>query len=237
MALRNQPYFPLYVQDYLTDEKLNSCSASAQGVYIKILCILHKQDIYGTILLKQKDKQNLSIIENFALKLAKLLPFDEATILNALNELVDEKVLTIDGDTIYQRRMVKDGKISEERSKAAKKGGGNPNLYKQTPKQSSKQTDKQNTEYEIEFENEIVNENKKRKLNTVNYTEKFSKLWKVYNKGSKFSAFKQWKLLGLENDDEVLDKISTHVIGYMQRTEKTYRKDLERYLSSRLWEQ
>ena len=59
MSLRNQPYFPLYVQDFLTDEKLNCCSASSQGVYIKIMCLLHKSEVYGELMLKQKDKQNI----------------------------------------------------------------------------------------------------------------------------------------------------------------------------------
>ena len=161
MALRNQPYFPLYVQDYLTDEKLNSCSAASQGVYIKIMCILHKQETYGELLFKQKDKQTDKQILNFALKFAKLLPFDTETIFNALVELVDEGVLTIDGDKIYQKRMVKDGYISSERSKSGKKGGGNPNLFKQNPKQTFKQKDKQNPENEIEYENEDEDEKEK----------------------------------------------------------------------------
>jgi len=47
MALRDQPYLPLYVQDFLTDEKLMECSAETTGVYIRLLCILHKQKEYG----------------------------------------------------------------------------------------------------------------------------------------------------------------------------------------------
>jgi len=39
--------------------------------------------------------------------------------------------------------MVKDGKISLDRSLAAKKGGGNPILFKQKDKQGNKQGDKQ----------------------------------------------------------------------------------------------
>ncbi len=148
MALRDQPYFPLYVQDFLTDEKLNCCSAATQGVYIKILCILHKQEEYGCILFKQKDKQTDDKLKNFALKFAKLLPFDSDTIHDALIELVDEGVLIIDGDKLYQKRMVKDGKISLSRSMAGKTGGGNPILFKQK--------DKQNTENETENENEDI---------------------------------------------------------------------------------
>ena len=187
MALRDQPYIPLYVQDFLTDEKLNSCDASSQGVYIKIMCILHKQETYGCILLKQKDKQNSSMIKNFALKFAKLLPFDTETVENALNELVEEEVLCIDNDTIYQRRMVKDGNTSFERSKAAKKGGGNPNLFKQTSKQKDKQITED--EYEYENENETVNKDENKKENRVVIfpfdSENFKKYWDYWKEYKK----------------------------------------------------
>ncbi|HNB31675.1 MAG TPA: hypothetical protein PLD32_13180 [Saprospiraceae bacterium] len=164
MSLRNQPYFPLYVQDFLTDEKLNCCSASSQGVYIKIMCLLHKSEVYGELMLKQKDKQNKSTIKNFAVKLSRLLPFDNETIDTALIELLEEGVLCIEGDVLYQKRMRKDGEISELRSKSAKSGGGNPalktnkkdDLHKQNSKQNKEQKDKQNTEYEIEYEFESV---------------------------------------------------------------------------------
>jgi len=141
MALRDQPYLPLYVQDYLTDEKLNMCTASTQGIYIKIMCIFHKSETYGGILLKQKDKQNENICLNFALKFAKLLPFDLREIKNAITELLDEKVLLIDGDFLYQKRMVKDNNISEKRSLSGSNGGKKTqsktkNLLKQKVKQN-----------------------------------------------------------------------------------------------------
>ena len=67
MALRDQPYLPLYIQDIMTDEELNECSASTHGIYIKgIICLMHKSKAYGKILLKQKYKQNKSISLNFA---------------------------------------------------------------------------------------------------------------------------------------------------------------------------
>ena len=104
MALRNQPYIPLYIQDYLTDEKLNMCSLKSQGVYVKIMCILHKQKEYGALLLKQKDKQNESKCLNFALKLARLLPVTISDLDEAIQELVDEDVLQIAGDELQQNR-------------------------------------------------------------------------------------------------------------------------------------
>jgi len=159
LALRNQPYFPLYVQDYLTDEKLNMCSASSQGVYIKIMCIMHKSKNYGTILLKQKDKQSINQTKNFVSKLVKLLPFDYDTIYNALIELIEEEVLYIEEDNLCQKRMIKDNNLSLIRSNAGKKGG-NPNLKKHNLlKQKDKQIteDENDIEDEVDYENEVIN--------------------------------------------------------------------------------
>lgn len=125
MALRNQPYLPLYIQDVLTDEKLIECSAESHGVYFLLLCILHKQENYGLLCLKEKYKQNQSKEFEFACMLSKQMPFTEQTIHKALIELVSEKVIHIDGDTMYQKRMVKDGEISVIRSESGKKGGSN----------------------------------------------------------------------------------------------------------------
>ena len=72
MALRDQPYIPLYVQDFMTDEKLSECSAESTGVYIRAMCIMHKSQEYGTVLLKQKDKQTHN--KNFAVK-CRLMPY------------------------------------------------------------------------------------------------------------------------------------------------------------------
>jgi uncharacterized protein YdaU (DUF1376 family) len=123
MALRDQPYIPLYVQDFLTDEKLMECSASTTGIYIKIMCVMHKSEEYGTILLKQKDKQSDNQIKNFASKIAKYLPYSIGEITEGITELVNEKVLQIDGDKLLQKRMVKDNTLSIARAKAGKKGG------------------------------------------------------------------------------------------------------------------
>jgi len=123
MALRNQPYLPLYVQDFLTDEKLIECSAESNGVYIRIMCVMHKSKEYGTILLQQKDQQDSKQINNFAAKLLKHLPYDLEVIKNGLEELIFEDVLQIDGDKLLQKRMIRDNDISIKRSKAGSRGG------------------------------------------------------------------------------------------------------------------
>jgi hypothetical protein len=123
MALRNQPYMPLYVQDVLSDEKLVECSAESHGVYFRLLCILHKQDDYGKLYLKAKYKQNESKIKSFAILLSKPLPFTVEVIENSLTELIEEKVLFIDGDFLCQKRMIRDYEISQLRAGAGSKGG------------------------------------------------------------------------------------------------------------------
>ena len=123
MALRNQPYLPLYVKDFLTNESLAECSAESTGVYIRLMCLMHKSQEYGVILLKQKDKQTGKQISDFALKLARQMPYEVEIVERSLSELIEEDVLTVDGDKLIQRRMVKDEKLSNIRALAGSKGG------------------------------------------------------------------------------------------------------------------
>ena len=154
MSRREQPYIPLYAQDFLTDEKLRECSASSVGVYIMLMCVMHKQEEYGTIILRQKDRQGGDIIDDFAAKLAKHLPFNVSVIGNALRELLDEDVIQMDGDRLLQKRMVRDADISKKRSVAGRKGSTAvlekarsppiPNLPQQSRRQIPRQTVWQN---------------------------------------------------------------------------------------------
>ena len=164
MALRNSPYLPLYVQDFLTDEKLADCSASANGVYIRLMCILHKSEHYGKILLKQKYKQNENMCLNFASMLVRQMPYSMYEIHDGLEELLENKIIEIDGDYLFQKRMVKDGELSEKRAVAGQKGGKKAYgfcLSKYQSKTQSKIISKieANSENENENENDIDNDN------------------------------------------------------------------------------
>lgn len=123
MPLRNQPYLPLFIKDFLTDEKLVECSASATGVYIRLMCLMHKSEQYGKILLKQKYKQSEQQVLNFATQFANQMPYKFAEIADALGELLVENVLQMSGDVLSQKRMVRDGEISDIRSSSGKVGG------------------------------------------------------------------------------------------------------------------
>lgn len=123
MALRNQPYIPLYIQDFLTDEKLINCSAATNGVFIRLLCIMHKSERYGTIEIKAKYKQTKNNIKDVSEILRRSMPFRYEEIESAITELIEENVCYFDGDFLCQRRMMKDGMLSEKRAVAGTVGG------------------------------------------------------------------------------------------------------------------
>ncbi|HUM52289.1 MAG TPA: hypothetical protein PK431_10755 [Chitinophagales bacterium] len=165
MALRDQPYLPLYIQDIMTDEKLNECCAATHGVYIKgIMCLMHKSETYGKILLRQKYKQNESKELNFATMFANHLPYTVDIIFAALVELIREDVCQFEGDYLVQKRMVKDGELSIIRSLSGKKGG---KATKEIHKDFAVAKNEANTEYENtnEIENTVIHNLPINKLN------------------------------------------------------------------------
>lgn len=182
MTLREQPYLPLYVQDFLCDEKLANCSAAATGVYIRLMCLLHKSEFYGRFILSESDKrkakskqtekqttkQSIKQIESnafvFAFKLQRFMPYQSDEIANALIELEEEGVITIDENEITQKRMVRDGELSKKRSLSGGLGGKakkkeKQNKSKEGSKIESKEESKNkaNAENEYEYENEYIN--------------------------------------------------------------------------------
>lgn len=156
MALRDQPYIPLYVDDFISDEKLRLCSAEAHGVYTLILLNMHKMDEYGVIKLSRRDKKSDSQIINFASLLLALLPFEFDVIERSLDELVDRGVLTINGDTLYQKRMRNDGKLSETRAQAGSKGGKTKAKRKQNESKTPSKSEAKNEQNPVIV---IVNDN------------------------------------------------------------------------------
>ena len=81
---------------------------------------------------------------------------------------------------------------------------------------------------------EDENENKDTYKDNIDIETKFENFWKFYErKGSKQEA----KKLFLKLTDDELEKIKVHVKAYKEATpERKFRKDAERYLSNRLWE-
>lgn len=120
-SLRNSPYLPLYVDAFISDEKLNECSAAACGVYIRILCLMHKSEEYGRIVIPSSEGPH-RLLDEFSGKLSRNMPFGYDTIRDAVSELLDAGVLFIDGLSLCQKRMIRDAKLSEKRSNSGRLG-------------------------------------------------------------------------------------------------------------------
>ena len=123
MALTDNPYMPLYVKDWQTSNKLKMCSLEAHGLLINILCLMHRENKYGRILLRQKFNVCSSNALAFCSQLAVLLPFTAEQMEGPLNELLEEGVLKIDGKYLVSEKLEALALLSEKRSKAGKKGG------------------------------------------------------------------------------------------------------------------
>jgi hypothetical protein len=207
MARKDKPYLPLYVQDFMTDERLVECSALATGVYIRVMCIMHKSEQYGTILLKQKDKQNIKQIENFCLKLAKQLPYEYDVILTGLEELIAEGCLQIEGDLLIQKRMVSDHELSLKRSNSGSIGGKNSRKGEHIENNFAQANSQANVEANTDNEIEIKELGSERVKDVANEVWK-DQIWKeqiCMGLGMKMDELQKW--LAMFNSSIASDKV------------------------------
>ena len=105
------------VDAFVSDEKLNECSASANGVYIRVLCLMHKSEEYGKVRMHGAKE-----VCEMAERLSRHLPYPVDTIASGLDELLGAGVLYTEDGCLCQKRMIKDGQISETRSRSGKLG-------------------------------------------------------------------------------------------------------------------
>jgi len=170
MALRNQPYIKMFPKDWLSDEKLKECNAESHGVYFNVMLLMHQSQKYGVILLKQKYKQDSSKVKNFATQFAQQLSFSAEEIERGLTQLINEDVLQLNGERLSQKRMVKDGKLSDTRAEAGSKGGTskaeNDKNARDFANGFAKAKNVANYDYEYVPDNDNENDNKNR-LNGV----------------------------------------------------------------------
>ena len=175
----------------MTDEKLSECSAESTGVYIDVH---HARRRWKFCSSKRTSKTQAR------LKICckhRLMPYSVDVIERSLTELVDEEVLTIEGDVLMQRRMVKDGNLSLIRANAGSKGGKTTqgkSVAGSFAKAKEQAKEQANTEYEYEdeIEDEDVSVNSKTKKDI--YPILFDAFWQAYpKKVGKADALKAFK--------------------------------------------
>lgn len=167
MALTDQPYLPLYVDDWMNNNKLKLTSQASHGLMISIMCIMHKEDNYGKILLKQKFKQTTEQIKNFGLQIAKLTAFDLLEILPSLAELIENEILKIDDDFLICERMVRDAELSIKRSVNGSIGGKATQKTIKKEKKFAKAKSEANAVNGIVIENVIENKDDNNEIDEV----------------------------------------------------------------------
>lgn len=118
----NRPSFQFYPADWLTDHNLKNCSFSAQGLWINLLCFMHRGVPYGHL----ADSQGKAISMEQVWKQTGAK--HRRNFNQSLAELERNSVISRAEDgTYFSRRLVRD---EQKRLKQAEFGkqGGNPTL-------------------------------------------------------------------------------------------------------------
>jgi hypothetical protein len=94
------PWLKFYPSDWLSDEALRGCSPAARGLWVDLICLMAKSKKHGYLLAGDKPMGAEHIARIFGESLERTSEL--------LVELAQSGVYSIEQDTIFSRRMVKD---------------------------------------------------------------------------------------------------------------------------------
>jgi len=115
-----RPSFQFYPGDWLNDINLRSCSLSARGLWIDLICLMHQCPKYGHLMVNHK------VIP--MVNLARMLGVNLTDLECWMEELECAGVFSRnESGCIYSRRMIKDENLRNIRANNGKLGG-NPTL-------------------------------------------------------------------------------------------------------------
>jgi len=121
-----RPAFQLYVKDYLIDPNLAACSLAAQGLWMRMLCMMFQAPQRGCLVYSDAHD---AVRPVEASRLARMVGCGVDEIQGLLDELKREGVCSVEGDrgVIYNRRMRAEAdqaaQLSSVRSAAGARGG------------------------------------------------------------------------------------------------------------------
>lgn len=111
------PFLKFFPDEYLSDDKLRRCSLAARGLFMDMLCLMHKNDRRGYLQLATGEPWPLD-------QLARICGHPTDQMNQLLRELFSAGVFSAEPTgVLYSRRMVKEHKLYLELSKAGAKGG------------------------------------------------------------------------------------------------------------------
>lgn len=112
---RKLTYIQFYPNDWLGDLELQGCSASTQGIWINLICLMHRSNRYGYLVIKGRAPSTKEI--------ANLLRKRKGMVDKAIKELLEAEVCRITSDGIlYSQRMIEDEEKRRVKSMAGSKG-------------------------------------------------------------------------------------------------------------------
>lgn len=122
----NKPWMKFYPSDWQSDERLRMCSLAARGLWAEMLCVMHKAEPYGHLIVKGEAPNTT--------QLAALTGTPSDSVPALIGELEKFEVFsrTAKG-VIYSRRQVRDDK-KQRTARNNGQNGGNPTLSKQKGK-------------------------------------------------------------------------------------------------------
>lgn len=171
-------WFKFYPGDWNGDIELASCSLAAQGLFSRLLNVLHRADPYGFLLTNGKKPAPETI--------SRVLGVEKEEYETCLAELIKKGVLKQNETGIYNARMVHD---QQKREDAKRRGamGGNPVLVNLEDNLELNPEDNHQVKAELKLEIE------KEKETGYGLTS-FEEFWKTYpRKVEKQKAYRVWK--------------------------------------------
>ena len=132
-----KPAIQFYPGDWKKDDGVQLLSYEEKGVWLELLISMFGSPKRGKLLLPNGAPMGMKDISN-------LLRLDEKKCEQIVNKILEYGVASRDKNgVIFNRRMVRDERLSRVR-RASGSLGGNPNLLKQKDNQSGNQTGNQN---------------------------------------------------------------------------------------------
>lgn len=110
-------------KDWLTDPALSVCSLAAQGLWMRMLCVMAQSDPVGHLVLPRRSRS-----ESDSVRVSRMLGVDARSIAPLIRELEQAGVFTRIEGVIINRRMVREHQKSEAgREFIARRWGKTPN--------------------------------------------------------------------------------------------------------------
>jgi len=129
----NRPWLKFFPSDWLGDEALARSSLAAQGLWIRLLAVMHQNSAaYGHM---------PATPDGEAVELARMAGCSAEEASRLVAELESRNVLSRSDDgRIFSRRMVRDRALSAARASAGRSGGFATAKSQQTPQQTPQQS-------------------------------------------------------------------------------------------------